>query len=522
MQSSNLGGNRSSNANRLGIQWAIVAMSLGAIACPGEAQAWTGQSLAYVTGGAGISVIDTGDNKVVDTIHASSSSIAVAPDGKHIYVFGPSTSDLVFNISVIDATNDSVVATIPLDVSLLSEDVRTLNENSSAIAVTPDGKHIYATTGVCPLNVFPGCGAPEDSYFALWEIDALTNKVVAANLPFIGDYSGGGKGVADGIAFTPDGQHTYFTDWDPYFGFPEVGVVETESVISLPALAYVYAIAIAPDGKHAYVPYADSSESLAVIDIATNTIVKTVLVANPGRTSPGGVAVSPDGKYVYVTNGINGVAVIDAASNTVMTIVPVGTSPAGVAVTPDGKHVYVANQGSNSVAVIDTANNTVVATVPVTEPGVISIIPPPQAVPFQSFTARLDIGLGRKPNYSSFNLVSSFILSGTAKNGIHPETEPVKLQVGPFIATIPAGSFRQREEGSYTFAGVIDGTRLEAKIELRGGFRYEFRAEATGPNLSGTTNPVQVSLGIGGNAGVTSVTAHFERDRDHWSEWTFR
>jgi YVTN family beta-propeller protein len=523
MQISNLSGTRSSNASRFGIHWAILAMGLGAMAWPSEARARTGQPLAYVTGSAGISVIDTGDNELVDTIHASSSSVAVAPDGKHIYVFGPSTSDFVFNISVIDATTDSVVATIPLDVSLLSEDVRTLNENSGAIAVTPDGKHIYATTGICPLNVFPGCAAPEDFYFALWEIDAATNKVVAATLPFVGDSSNGGKGLVDGLAFTPDGQHTYFTDFDPYTGIPEVGVVETGNVIALPAPGYVYAIAIAPDGRHAYVPYAESSESVAVIDTATNTIVKTVLVANSGGTTPDGVAVTPDGKYVYVTNGINGVAVIDATSNAVVETVPVGTSPAGVAVTPDGKHVYVANQGSDFVAVIDTANNTVVATVPVTGPGVISIIPPPQAIPFQSFSARLDIDLGRRPNHSSFHLGSSFILSGTAKNGIHPETEPVKLQVGPFITTIPAGSFRRREERSYTFAGVIDGVRLEAKIELRGGFRYEFHAEAKGSNLSGTTNPVQVSLGIGGNAGVTSVTAHFDRDRDHeagdhWSE----
>jgi DNA-binding beta-propeller fold protein YncE len=82
MQSSNLSGSRSSKANRFGIQWAIVAMGLGAMAWPGESRAWTGQPLAYVTSSAGISVIDTGDNKVVDTIRASSSSVAVAPDGK--------------------------------------------------------------------------------------------------------------------------------------------------------------------------------------------------------------------------------------------------------------------------------------------------------------------------------------------------------------------------------------------------------------------------------------------------------
>ena len=60
------------------------------MAWPGEALAWTGQPLAYVTSNAGISVIDTGDNEVVDTIPPFVSPVAVAPDGKHLYAFGPS------------------------------------------------------------------------------------------------------------------------------------------------------------------------------------------------------------------------------------------------------------------------------------------------------------------------------------------------------------------------------------------------------------------------------------------------
>jgi len=70
--------------------------------------------LAYVTSTDGISVIDTGDNKIVDTI-PSCSTAAVTPDGKHVYAFGPNTSDFQFNIFVIDATNDKVVAKIPLE-----------------------------------------------------------------------------------------------------------------------------------------------------------------------------------------------------------------------------------------------------------------------------------------------------------------------------------------------------------------------------------------------------------------------
>jgi YVTN family beta-propeller protein len=234
-----------------------------------------------------------------------------------------------------------------------------------------------------------------------------------------------------------------------------------------------------------------------------------------------GIAVTPNGKYIYVSNqGSNSVSVLDTASNTNVKTVLVGTSPAGVAVTPDGAHVYVSNQGSNSVSVIDTASNTVVATITVTAPTAISIISPPQGVPFLSFTAKLDIDLDRKPNGDAFHLGSSLVLSGSVKDEIHPDTEPVKLQVGPFIATIPIGSFRRHGDRSYRFDGVIDDVRLEARIEQTGSLRYRFSAKGKGANLSGITNPVQVSIGIGDDAGLTSVKAHFERDHPVHSDWT--
>jgi len=122
-------------------------------------------------------------------------------------------------------------------------------------------------------------------------------------------------------------------------------------------------------------------------------------------------------------------------------------------------------------------------------------------------------------NQDAFHLGSSLILSGTASNEIHPDTEPVKLQVGPFIATIPVGSFRRHEDRSYIFEGVIDGVRLEAKIELTDSLHYTFRAEANGTNLSGITNPVQVSLGIGDNAGLTGVKAQFDREHQDHNDW---
>jgi hypothetical protein len=69
-------------------------------------------------------------------------------------------------------------------------------------------------------------------------------------------------------------------------------------------------------------------------------------------------------------------------------------------------------------------------------------------------------------------------------------------------------------------SSIIKGVRLEAKIERTGSLRYTFSAEAKGANLSGITNPVQVSLGIGDDAGLTSVKADIDREHRVHSDWT--
>jgi hypothetical protein len=125
MQNSNLNGRRRLRARYSPALWAILAMGLGAMARPSHGLAWTGKPLAYVTSSNGISVVDTGDNRVVDTILGPGFPAAVTPDGKHLYTFAPITSDLVFNISVIDTTDDKVVATVPLNVALVQTGGRT-------------------------------------------------------------------------------------------------------------------------------------------------------------------------------------------------------------------------------------------------------------------------------------------------------------------------------------------------------------------------------------------------------------
>ena len=75
----------------------------------------------------------------------------------------------------------------------------------------------------------------------------------------------------------------------------------------------------------------------------------------------------------------NTVSVIDTATNTVVATIPVGDHPFGIAITPDGTRAYVTDIISRTVSVIDTATNTVVATSPIEEPFGIAITPAPQA-----------------------------------------------------------------------------------------------------------------------------------------------
>ncbi|MDQ6701595.1 MAG: YncE family protein [Pseudomonadota bacterium] len=327
-------------------------------------------------------------------------------------------------------------------------------------------------------------------------IDTATNTVVAT-IPLRVRKS------SQFVAVTPDGKHAYVTNYSSY----NVSVIDTATnrVVATVALGVQpVGVAVTPDGKHAYVTNPPSS-TVSVIDTATSKVVATV----PVRTDPFGVAITPDGKHAYVTNqGSSNVSVIDTASNTLVTTVGAGTGPLGVAVTLDGKHAYVANFYSNNVSVIDTATSTVMATVGVgTGPFGVGIVPPPPGVPFLAFSGSCDIHFGAAPNEDSFNLHSHFTLSSTAP-GINPVKETVKFQVGTFTTKIPPGSFIKRKDGFFTFARVIHGVNLQALIRPNGTLRYAFHAEVTGASLTGTTNPVQVSLTIGGDSGTTSVNAN--------------
>jgi YVTN family beta-propeller protein len=471
--------------------WAALVLAVVFSAWPAEAAPF-----AYVADESrpAVWVIDTATNTVVTTVplEGPPGGIAVAPDGKHVYV----TLTFLSIVSVIDTATNTVVATVP--VGSLPQ------PPPQGIAVTADGTRAY----VANLNTS-----------SVSVIDTASNTMVAT-VPV-------GAGPV-GVAVTADGKHAEVTNQSSN----DVSVIDTASntvVATVPVGVRPIGVAVTPDGKHAYVtnhgPPFIIPGTVSVIDTATNNVVGTVTVG----VFPGGIAITPDGKHAYVTNAISSnVSVIDTATNTVVATVPVGFGPDSVALTPDGADAYVANYSSGTISVIDTAKNTVVATISegIGGPVAVGIVPPPTGVLFSAFSAKLEMHLGKSPNTDHFNLNASFVL-GSVSNGINPPAEPVTLKVGTFTTTIPPGSFkiaddqddqddqeegvRMKRFGPFKFHGVIDGVDLRVLIRPTGTKRYALEAEARHADLTGTKNPVPVTLTIGGDSGTVLVKAHIDQ-----------
>ena len=74
---------------------------------------------------------------------------------------------------------------------------------------------------------------------------------------------------------------------------------------------------------------------------------------------PPAIAIAPDGKTAYVPNYQSGtVTPISTVTNTAGKPIKVGTGPIAIAFTPDGKTAYVVCLGADTVIPISTATNT--------------------------------------------------------------------------------------------------------------------------------------------------------------------
>jgi len=199
-----------------------------------------------------------------------------------------------------------------------------------------------------------------------------------------------------GSALTPNGRFLWVTDCGHGKNDVKVLDVATGAVVqTLPLPGCYGGIAVAPDGRHAYVggtpkgsqdpegpTKGDQGDVIHIftVDQASGRGVEQdplVLPATTGGSArqnslppvsgagteyPEGLAVSPDGKTLVVAlNGADSAVIVDLPGLS-QTVVKVGAYPNGVAFDRHG-HAYVSNEYDGTVSVIDTATHTVSATI---------------------------------------------------------------------------------------------------------------------------------------------------------------
>ena len=222
------------------------------------------------------------------------------------------------SISVIDLQTFSEVARWSI-----------AEEASHGLALSPDGRTLYAGTGV------------DGELLGLDTRDGSVVRRIAANNNAHGiDSTDDGRYVFMGAGGTNDSAHLLR--------------LETSTGTTTPlgeGLNPVGHIDASPDGSRLYVANL-ATDTLTVLDTTTLEVIRILPVGDGPNESRS----TPDGRYVFVANwNSSDLTIIDAETLSTDRTIEVGEGTHGVAITPDGSEAWVTNRISNDIAVVGTS-----------------------------------------------------------------------------------------------------------------------------------------------------------------------
>jgi 6-phosphogluconolactonase (cycloisomerase 2 family) len=225
-------------------------------------------------------------------------SVAVAADGRHVYVTG------LLDDSLAAFSRD------PRDGVL--EFVATLRDGEEGVdgldapetvRLSPDGRNVYVA-------------ADGDDSLAAFSRDPETGRLGFVEAEKDGTGGVDGLGNAFGVAIAPDGRHVYTSSWgddavsafsrDPASGavtFVETDKDDTNGVMGL---ADSYAVAVSPEGRNVY---ATGDADLSIVSFARDPRSGTLSQLDRDRVGEGnldgapdyGLAIPLDARNLYAT-----------------------------------------------------------------------------------------------------------------------------------------------------------------------------------------------------------------------------
>ncbi len=358
-----------------------MAAAIVLMASAGAAEA---RRALYVGGvfGDGIASLEIGGNGSLTATAGSpngtnsSNAVALTPDGAHLFATNAGKGEIyTYDVNAdgsLQATG-GIVLPGPAD--------------PDAIAIAPDGRHAYVTDGE-PEAVRIFAIEPSGS---LLPIDTVTLT---------------GADNVSGVAITPDGSQLFVASSNlpaRIYGFA-VGIdgkLTPQTPAFTAATAGTQALTIRPDGNTLYSAAANSTGGIQAFALEEGTLLQ--LKGSPYATGVehNGIAASPDGKYVYAARegGPKG-SLESHAIGEFGTLSPLGTPVAaagetdGIAVTPDGRFVYSAGDIANGgVSTFATTSGLLALTSPTPFPSNVklpifdSLAISPNQPPVASFTA---------------------------------------------------------------------------------------------------------------------------------------
>jgi YVTN family beta-propeller protein len=335
--------------------WLAASESVASRSCAGGGGP-PGRLYVANSGSDDVTVIDTANNQVVDTVQVGRSPNGVAVSRKK--------DNLEVYVTNFDANTVSIIDSQTLEAT----DTVTVGRGPTAVRTDRDSTLLFVTNfNGDTLSVVDIAAEPK-----VWQ----TLKVGRAPSGIGENYDGNLLYVANNGSNNATILicNNYTDSKVPCDENPTA----TWEVGSRPH-------SVAYNWKNARVYVTNAGEN--TVSVLTGSILRPITVGK----SPTGIAVDQEGTKAgtraYVANfGSNTISVIDIPANQPenrvrekeIGTVAVGRGPTGVAVSQDGTRVYVTNFTDDTVSVIDAATNQVVATVMVGRaPSGIAVDPPP-------------------------------------------------------------------------------------------------------------------------------------------------